>query len=230
MNPEDLDRLLRVGEVTLGGLNNPTDFQRIAELCREGFALHLFSRTARRNRLFVGREHATCFAAGMEKAFLTRAAAFLSVFVERRLSLYSGGVLCKQFVPKGCLEGGASSRQFQSALPDPVNDDFTVIEWTPNTPHYDRFPHMILLVQAKEPRVYTVLPMDPVLLSREDTAAEAARIFSVYTGIKVCLVLGPENCVYIYKDGSNKRSWQRPTGGAVAHRSVTGPHLLLTAS
>ena len=84
---------------------------------------------------------------------------------------------------------------------------------------------MILRVRAKEPRVYTVLPIDPVFLAREDTAFEAARVFSVYTDIAVCLVLAPEKCVYIYKDGSNKRSRQRPTGGAVAHRSVTGPHL-----
>jgi hypothetical protein len=225
MDPEDVDRLLRVGEVTRGALNNPSDFESIADLCREGFALHLFSHTAKRHCLLVGREHATCFATGMEKAALTRAAAFLGVFVERRLSLYSGGVLCKQFVPKGCQENATARSQPLSKLPDPVDDDFTVVEWTPDAPHYDRFPYLILLVQAEKPRVYTVLPMDPILLSREDTAFETARIFSVYSSIDICLVLGLEKCVYIHKDGKNKRSRQRPTGGAVAHRSVTGPHL-----
>ena len=90
---------------------------------------------------------------------------------------------------------------------------------------YDQFPHMILLVQAEQPRIYAVLPMDPALLCRADEGFEMAKIFSLYSKIDVCLVLGPDKCVYIRKDGTYKRSRQRPTGGAVAHRSVTGPHL-----
>ena len=42
---------------------------------------------------------------------------------------------------------------------------------------YDQFPHMILLVQAEQPRIYAVLPMDPALLCRADEGFEMAKIF-----------------------------------------------------
>jgi len=214
-----------VGEVTGGALNNHEDYQKIADLCREEFALKHFLNTARGHRLLTGKERATCHAQGMAKAALSRAAAFLEIFIETRLDLHSGGVLCNQVAPKDCNEKKASDAQRPMGFPDPVDGDFTAVEWRPDASHYDRFPHVILLVRPEAPRVYTVLPMDPVLLCREDTAFEMARLFSVYSRIDVCLVLGPEKCVYIRRDGTYKRSRRRPSGGAVAHRSVTGPHL-----
>ena len=225
MHPEHLDRLLRLGAVPHGALYNHKDHQTIAERCTVEFALDLYSLTAKCFPLLCGRDPVTSDAALVLKIALMNAAAFLDVFKDRRLSLTHTRVKCNQVEPKGWPGKCRSHDRRTSDLPNPVNDDFTAVEWKPDAAHYDQFPHMILLVQAEQPRIYAVLPMDPALLCRADEGFEMAKIFSLYSRIDVCLVLGPEKCVYIRKDGTYKRSRRRPTGGALAHRSVTGPHL-----
>jgi hypothetical protein len=225
MNPENRDRLRRAGEVLPEALAHPDDFHAIAEMCKEEFALKLFSQTAQKHRFLTGRERVTCAGQAMMKTTLIRDARFLDVFVEDRLALSNVGVVCSQASRPYDRESGPLLSEPSIVVPDPVDGDITVVEWEADHVHYNRFPHMVLLIREKEPRLYTIIPMDPIFLLHEDTAFDAAKIFSLYSEIDVCLVLGPEKCLYVRKDGTYKRSGQRPSGGAVAHRSVTGPHL-----
>ena len=225
MLPEYLDRLLRTGEVPHAALFNQADLGRIAELCSEEFAVNLFLFTTERHGLLNGREAATCYALGMAKIALTRSAAFLDAFIDKRISLAEGMVMCAQTAREDQIKASKSSDQEPPKILDPVKGDFTTVEWEAGAVHYDEFPHLIILIQSEMPRVYSVLPMDRTFLCREDTAFEVAKIFSVYSELDVCLVLDEEKCVYIRKDGTYRISRRRPSGGAVAHRSVTGPHL-----
>jgi len=208
MSPEDRDLLLRTGKVTSRGLADPQDYDYIAPLCTEECASGLFSNVVRSLWFLDPNRPVANVTEGWCKTAMKRSARFLDVFVEKRLSLTDCGIVCSKDPPL-----------------DRKPSDFTTLAWKAGLPHCEIFPHLILLVEEKDPRVYSVLSMDPVYMEREDTAFELARLFSIYAEIDLCLVLDPERCVYIRKDGTYKRSPRRPTGGAVAHSSTTGPGL-----
>lgn len=225
MYPEYLDLLRRTGEFLPEMLQNPRDRSKTAELCSTDFVVRVFRQIVSNHYALRWEEDLTTdvrrYLIGIQDQFEK----FLDAFLGKRMTLLDYGVVCRSVVPILSPAANESIPHLSDRLPDAIDGEFTAIPWQSDLPHCGRFPHLVLLIEKENPRVYTVLPLDPSCLEHEEMIFETAKLFSLLSGLEVCLVLSNEKCVYIQPDCGFKMSRNRPTGGALAHRSVTGPHL-----
>jgi len=95
---------------------------------------------------------------------------------------------------------------------DLINDDYTMMNWSPNRIHSDKFPYVVVRIISA---TYSIVAVPEKIASNIPELIEWAKIFVHQNGLDSCLVINERKCYYFTSNGDVSESGEVPAGGAI---------------